>query len=401
MFRAACCLLLPLTLLATPAYGSFDWGGDCTSGDGNFVEFVPQAAFAEVGVIPAGKVNVDIELTSANDVDIQLIDEATGTEIIAWPNGLLNGPANGCATYEGVEYCWSGYNGDQTANGKGNEFIQINGTTNRSLVMKAYGYQAGNSDVTYSFGAEPTCYEIGDGAFAQWIPQNGISTIGDIPMGKVNVEIELQAGGGRDLDIQLIDGIDGTEIIAWPSGILSGAGSQTTTYQGMTIQWSGYNGINGNWGHENIVISGAVTRPLTMRAFGFQSGDADVTYAWGDGVGDTCGGIAALQCDDGLWCKEWQQGDIADPAGACHTELWCMSDATAANDCANVIHPMIPGFFSCPEFSCSWQACAAPSDPRYTFVSNSVAQCQVIRFVCPPNEDFFSNACGCGCKSQY
>jgi hypothetical protein len=24
----------------------------------------------------------------------------------------------------------------------------------------------------------------------------------------------------------------------------------------------------------------------------------------------------------------------------------------------------------------------------------------VIRFVCPPNEDFFSNACGCGCFAE-
>ena len=41
-----------------------------------------------------------------------------------------------------------------------------------------------------------------------------------------------------------------------------------------------------------------------MRAFGYQSGDADVTYEWGVGVGEMCGGIAGFQCDDGLFCKQ-------------------------------------------------------------------------------------------------
>jgi hypothetical protein len=400
VFFMSSAMLLASVCVPGVARAGFEWGGDCTSGSGTFVEFVPQGTFSEIGGIPTGKVDVTIELESPRDVDIQLVDVQTGTEIIAWPNGLLSGPSYGCTTYEGVEYCWSGYNGDQTAQGKGNETIEINGTTNRPLLMKAYGYQAGDSDVTYSFFAEPTCYEIGSGAFSQFIPTNAVETIGDIPVGKVNIAIELNAGNGRDVDVQLIDGISGTEIVAWPNGILNGPTTAQTTYQGMTIVWSGYNGIGGDWGHESIEIVGAVTRPLVMKAFGFQSGDAEVTYAWGEGVGDTCMGIANLQCDEGLWCKAVQQGNISDPAGECHTELWCGSDAAAGSDCANVIHPMVPGFFSCPEYSCSWQACANPSDPRYSYVATSLAQCQVIRFVCPPNEDFFSNACGCGCFAE-
>ena len=112
-----------------------------------------------MGNIPAGKEYVYIKLTSDKDVDIQIIDQATGTKIVAWASsaaeaGLLNGATEACTTYQGVEYCYSGYNGDQTPNGKGNEWIRVNGTTNRELTMRAYGYRAGNALVEYSWGDE-------------------------------------------------------------------------------------------------------------------------------------------------------------------------------------------------------------------------------------------------------
>jgi hypothetical protein len=394
-------LLLALTsLLALPAaaHAGFDWGGDCSSGGGTFTEFVPQYQTLEVGVIPAGKRFVEISLESDQDVDIQLIDVATGTEIIAWPSGLLSGATEDCTTWEGVTYCWSGYNGGQTSGTFGNEWIRINGDSNRDVQLKVYGYQAGDSDVTYSFDAVPTCYEIGDGGFNQYVPLNDVVVVGEIPANMVNVSIELQAGQGRDVDVQLIDGFDGTEIVAWPSGIMNGPDAQSTLYRGMEILWSGYNGIDGNWGHESIEIVGAVTRPLIMKAFGYEAGDADVTYSWGEGAGATCLGIATLSCEPGLWCKGVQTG-VSDPAGSCHTELWCESDASAPADCSNVIHPAVPGFFGCEEYSCGWNACGAVNDPSFIYTSNDTDQCKVIRFVCPADQEYFLNQCGCGCRA--
>ena len=393
VFACASLFLLPA------AQAGFEWGGDCSSGSGAFTEFVPRTQTMSVGVIPSGKRSVAVSLESAQDVDIQLIDVATGTEIIAWPNGLLNGATEDCTTYEGVTYCWSGYNGGQTVPTRGNEWIRINGDSNRDVELTVYGYQAGDSDVSYSFDAVPTCYEVGDGSFGQYVPLNDLVTVGEIPQNTVNVSIELMAGQGRDVDVQLIDSLDGTEIVAWPNGILNGPETGSTMYRGMEIIWSGYNGIDGNWGHESIEILGAVTRPLIMSAFGYEAGDSDVTYSWGDGAGATCLGIAMLSCQPGLWCKAVQTG-VSDPAGACHSELWCESDASAAADCSNVMHTMVPGFWGCEEYRCGWNTCGAVNDPSFSYVSTDTDQCKAIRFTCDPGAVYFINQCGCGCRVE-
>ena len=128
--------------------GSFNWGSDCSAGSGGFSEAIARNATTTIGDIPSGKRNVRIDLRSAEDVDIQLIDKATGHEIIAWPSGDLSGASEQCTSYRGVTYCYSGYDG---VNGEqGNEWIEVRGNTERVLVMKAFGYAAGDADVTYS-----------------------------------------------------------------------------------------------------------------------------------------------------------------------------------------------------------------------------------------------------------
>ncbi len=394
---------IPLTalllLLPAPAAAGFDWGGDCSSGTGEFEQFVPRNQTATVGQVPEGKASVRIDLTAADDVDVQLIDVLTGTEIIAWPSGLLSGPTEDCATWQGVEYCWSGYNGDGTVSGLGNEWIEIHGVTNRELTMKAFGYAAGDAVVEYGWETTPDCGEVGEGTFTQFVPWNATATVGEIPASKVGVHVELIAAGGDDVDVQLIDALDGTEIVAWPSGLLNGATEATTTYRGMDITWSGYNGIDGDWGHEAIDIAGQTTRPLLMKAFGYQAGDATVDYAWGEGVGATCGGIAWLGCADGLFCKAMQGPEIADPAGSCHTELWCGGNDSAAADCANVLHVAVPGQWACVDYRCSWRGCGQPT-PGWDYASTDPAQCAVLRFACAPGKTYFGGPCGCGCRPE-
>ena len=232
-----------------------------------------------VGTIPADKAEVYIELTSTEDVDVQIIDEETGTEIIAWPNGLVNGPGESCTTFEGVEYCYSGYNGD--GQNLGNEWIRVNGTTNRSLIMKAYGYKAGDALVEYTWEAPEDCVDQGSGEFNQPIAHQDTVTVGNIPAGKEFVYIKLTSD--KDVDVQIIDQATGTEIIAWPNGLLSGATEACTTYEGVEYCYSGYNGDqtpNGK-GNEWIRVNGTTNRELIMRAYGYQAGNALVEYSWG------------------------------------------------------------------------------------------------------------------------
>ena len=253
----------------------FDWGGQCDDGDGEFEQDILKKALVEVGTVPTGKVSVRIELKSPADVDVQLIDEETGHEVIAWPNGQLNGAGKACTTYENVEYCYSGYNGDGSH--LGYEWIEIRGETNRNMVMKAYGYAAGDSRVNYSWKGPEDCVDAGDGEFTQHIEKDAVVEVGVIPTGKSNLRIDLTSP--EDVDVQLYDG--GHPIVQWPDGDLSGAETQTLTYKGMEIEWSGYNGDGENLGHEYITVKGEVTTDLTMKAFGYAEGDAQVKYAWG------------------------------------------------------------------------------------------------------------------------
>lgn len=337
-------------LAGTPATAraNFNWGGDCESGSGEFSQWLEQDAIGAVGTIPANKRNVQILLQSADDVDVQLIDEATGTSIVRWPQGLLNGATEDCTRYQEAYYCYSGYRG---ANGRpGDEWIRIDGDTNRPLIVRAFGYRAGMANVTYSFAANATCNEKGSGSFSQNLAQGAVAEVGTIDAGTVNVEVQLRAS--YDLDVQLYHGE--VALVQWPNGMLNGAGQQTLHYNGMTIVWSGHEGDGGGAGNEYIRIEGEVTEPLQMKAYGFAAGNAEVTYQWGMGAGDTCMGIATLQCLDGLYCKGVQT-DVFDPAGSCHTSSWCDTETVDA-DCAIVgeNQRLVSGNWTCQEFECAW-----------------------------------------------
>ncbi len=342
--------------VGSTAQAAFDWGGDCSTGQGSFAQFIPQSVTTTIGDIPKRKRNVRIELQSDRDVDVQLIDKASGTEIIAWPSGLLNGPTEECTTFDQVEYCYSGYNGDGV--NLGHEWIEVRGNTNRELAMKAYGYQSGDASVEYTWHAVDTCNEQGDGSFGQFIPHFEVANIGDIPANKVNVRIDLRSA--NDLDIQLFDG--DVAIVKWPDGMLNGPSNDSVSYAGMNIVWSGYNGDGTGLGNEYIEIQGRVTRRLTMKAFGYAAGTAQVNYEWGLGTGVACGTFTTPPCGPGLMCKNGDTGKIeVDIPGACHTNDWCASDESAPDDCAHLIHIAVPGYWACTEeFTCKYETGPQP-----------------------------------------
>ncbi len=293
-------ILFSFLIFSNPIYAGFDFcqGSGSEGGSDTFQQQIPLNSIVEVGELPIGISGVEIFLTSAVDVDVQLYDKETGEKLIHWPSGVLSSAGYRSFVYHDTLIEWSGYNGDGT--GPGNEFIKITRNndssepTTRAFIMKVFGYKAGLADVNYSWdGANCDDSASGNGSFQQQIVQDAIVNIGDIPTGINNLVIDMKSP--VDVDVQLYDKDNGRAIVAWPNGLLNGGTTASISYEGMVIEWSGYNGDGSNLGHEYIKISGETTKNLTMKAFGYRSGVATVNYSWGgadngDGGSDNNGG---------------------------------------------------------------------------------------------------------------
>jgi len=274
--------ILLLAVISNYVWGSFDFG-EC-SGAGIFEQEIVYYAgdyenVATVGEIPAGIEGLNVSLISDNDVDIRLYG-ANEDKIVHWPYGILNRSTKETKPYQDVNVTYSGYNG---VNGeRGHEYIEVNGTTPVTLTMKAFGYRAGYATVNYSWTgkAECTVAPSGEGEFQQNILDKDTTLVGTIPPNISDVYIELNST--KDIDIQLY-AQDGSALVAWhPTGLISGPSKQILTYKGMTIEWSGYNGTNGELGNEYIKISGVTSEMLVMKVYGYQAGEATVHYTWGE-----------------------------------------------------------------------------------------------------------------------
>lgn len=290
MTRNIALSLAAVALVPTAGFAGFDWGGNgACDGSGSFEQQINQNDVVLVGEIPIGKEGVVIRLSSDKDVDIQLFDKASGAKLVQWPDGTLNGATKESMTHYGVGIEYSGYNGDGT--GLGNEYIKLAGATDRELVMKAYGYAAGYATVNYAWTGTQGCTSgpaaNGSGTFEQYIQKDAVVEVGELIAGLTDVTVAL--GSDEDVDIQLIDTASGTKIVHWPSGVLKGATTESTTYGGLTIEYSGYNGDGSGLGHEYIKITGTLDRAYTMSAYGYAAGYATVDYSWGDGSTDNGG----------------------------------------------------------------------------------------------------------------
>jgi hypothetical protein len=268
--------------IGTQAYALNDgFNFDECSGSGSFEQEINHYGgdyenAIEVGQIPTGIQGLRITLESDRDVDIRLT--AGEDKIVHWPYGLLNKSTQEHTDFEGTTVTYSGYNGVDGE--QGHEFIEVDGTISRTMTMQAFGYKAGHATVNYSWTGTEGCEAgtgTGDGTFTQEIRKKQIVMVGRIPTGIKDLQVALSSD--NDLDIQLY-GEDGTAIVAWPGGLLAGATTQELEHHGVTIEWSGYNGDGTNKGHEYIKITGRTNEVLTMKAYGYESGLAEVSYSW-------------------------------------------------------------------------------------------------------------------------
>ena len=134
----------------------------------------------------------------------------------------------------------------------------------------------------FNFGGADGGCDGGNGNFQQQIeywnndPEK-VVTVGTIPKDLKDIYISLKSD--EDVDIRLYDA-NGTKIVHWPSGILNSDGKKSTTYNGVTVEYSGYNGDGTGKGHEYIKITGTTKNDFIMKAFGYKAGYAKVDYSW-------------------------------------------------------------------------------------------------------------------------
>jgi len=273
--------LLLFMFLTASIYAGFDF--KTCSGSGTFEQQINHyhghyENAITVGTIPKGIKGLQINLISDKDVDIRLYAE-NGDKIVHWPHGILNKSYLETKPYKKTNITYSGYNG--VAGKQGHEFIEINGTLSTAMTMKAFGYKAGYARVNYSWKGKEGCKsnQNGSGFFTQKILENKTNLVGTIPAGIENLHIKLTSE--KDVDVQLY-GEDGTAIVSWkPKGLIYGPNEDNITHHKMNIFWSGYNGTQGEKGHEYIKIPNKTSETLTMKVFGYEAGDANVTYSWG------------------------------------------------------------------------------------------------------------------------
>jgi hypothetical protein len=292
------------------AVAGFDFGSGCKSGSGTFIKSLPERYSTEnVGIIPMGKFDIVIRLSSSEDIDITLFDLsnttffAEGKALVQWceekdvkagKNCGMRNATEETIEYEGMIITYSGYEGDGV--NWGNEFIRIQGETSVNLMMKAYAYKTGNATVDYEWGASQTecCKGVKNacgGTFSASLEEGQVLKIGEIPVGKGDLNVTLLSS--VDIDIQLYD-LDDTE--SWQEGQaiigycedpeICNFGNLTSdsyingTYRDRIYTYSGYDGFGRSPGNEYITIDGVTNRNLLMTFYGYKQGNATVVYSY-------------------------------------------------------------------------------------------------------------------------
>merc|ERR1712144_181761 len=141
---------------------------------------------------------------------------------------------------------------------------------------------------TFKFEVEPC--KGGKGNFKKKLKQGKRAKVGIIPANQNNVEVTLKTK--KDVDLEVWGPQGKIAIVAWdcanhnkihktPTKCLDTSYKKSIKYAGATIEYSGYNGQNGNLGHEYVKIKGKSAEPLTIQAYAYRAGTAKVDYSWG------------------------------------------------------------------------------------------------------------------------
>merc|ERR1711939_158532 len=138
----------------------FDTSKPCLGGSGTFKKYLKFNQRANVGVVPAGVPNVNIQLRSNKDSDAGLWTigkhHKRQIAIVNWRTGKIKSATAASIDYEGAKIEYSGYMGIPGKHGyeQGNEYIRIKGKANVPFMMTAFGYEKGTAHIKYSWGPD-------------------------------------------------------------------------------------------------------------------------------------------------------------------------------------------------------------------------------------------------------
>lgn len=139
-----------------------------------------------------------------------------------------------------------------------------------------------STNAQFDFGNGGAC--SGSGEFRQQIARDARLVVGDIPSGLEGLEIAMVTTGD-DVDIQLTSGE--TEVINWEGDIINEGSVVTKTWSNDAITYSGYGGDGINAGNEFVMFKDETSNAYRMWAYGYQPGEAVVTYSWTGQTGCT------------------------------------------------------------------------------------------------------------------
>ncbi len=144
----------------------------------------------------------------------------------------------------------------------------------------------------------------------------------------------------------------------------------------------------------------------------------DASEASGGGLPDVCC-LAAAVCEPSDIQVDSEEECRRDPScysnSICCSQVWCVSPEPvtcqafpACADDETEVKECPPGA-SCVERTLCGSTilcapaetpCDASAEPSRDYVGDSPEMCQLIKYACPEDTSWFSNACGCGCEQS-
>merc|ERR1712093_225523 len=129
----------------------------CKKGFGTFKQKLVLNQRVNVGLIPAGQVNVKVSLDTDKDVDTELWTEDGKNAVVAWrclthqgkksKQKCIDSAFKTLSKYLDIKIKYSGYLGVDAK--FGHEYIHIIGKSKHAFMIRAYAYEAGTAKVKY------------------------------------------------------------------------------------------------------------------------------------------------------------------------------------------------------------------------------------------------------------